>query len=64
MKIGDGPETSCANFHSYEPKTVVAMFSRDGTQGNITFTQQNPYQPTKVHVDLQVNLTTVRWLRL
>ena len=54
LLIGDGSETSCANFHLYESKTVSAIFSNDGAKGSITFKQDNPYRPTEVTVSLQV----------
>ncbi|XP_067951286.1 uncharacterized protein [Watersipora subatra] len=52
VKVGEDPDTSCANFHQFERKTVTAMFSRDGVKGTIKFTQENPYTPTFVTVDL------------
>ena len=54
VKIEVNGATSCANLRDYKPKTVRAIFSRDGVQGEITFTQDNPYKPTMVNVDLQV----------
>ena len=54
MKIGEDTDVSCTNFHRYEPKTVTAVFSKDGIKGSITFRQENPYKPTEVTVDLQV----------
>ena len=57
MKVGEDSDVSCANFHRYEPKTVTAVFSKDGIKGSITFRQENPYKPTEVTVDLQVRFT-------
>jgi len=47
-------DNSCSNVHRYERKEVKAVFSRDGVQGSVVFTQVNPYQPTEISVDLQV----------
>ena len=55
VKVGEDPDTSCANFHQFERKTVTAMFSRDEVKGTIKFTQENPYTPTFVTVDLLVS---------
>lgn len=52
----ESPVASCANFHLYTKKSVEAIFSLEGVNGTIRLSQQNPYQPTRLDVNLQVRV--------
>ena len=54
MKMETNGQTSCANIHKYETKSVKAVLSAEGVKGIVQFTQDHPYAVTTIDVNLQV----------
>jgi len=54
VKMETNGQTSCANIHKYETKSVKAVLSAEGVKGIVQFTQDHPYAVTTIDVNLQV----------